>query len=77
MPTVPSLLRLKSVIALTGLSRSNVYRLEADGLFPARVKLSARASAWRADEVAAWIESRPRARAANEAVPVATPKNGG
>lgn len=77
MPTVPSLLRLKSVIALTGLSRSNVYRLEADGLFPARVKLSARASAWKADEVAAWIESRPRARTVDEGAPVAGAKNGG
>lgn len=62
MPTTPSLLRLKAVIALTGLSRSNIYRLEAMGMFPSRVKLSERASAWRGEEVAAWIQSRPRAR---------------
>ena len=58
----PSLLRLKAVIELTGLCRSNIYRLEAEGAFPARVKLSERASAWRSDEVNQWINSRPRAR---------------
>ncbi len=62
MDTTPSLLRLKAVIELTGLCRSNVYRLEAVGSFPARVKLSERASAWRREEIVAWIESRPRAR---------------
>ena len=62
MLTTPSLLRLKAVIELTGMCRSNIYRLEAQGVFPARVKLSARASAWRSDEVAEWIKSRPRAR---------------
>lgn len=61
--STPSLLRLKAVMALTGLCRSNVYRLEAAGAFPERVKLSERASAWRSDEVQAWIASRPRARA--------------
>lgn len=60
--STPSLLRLKAVMALTGLCRTNVYRLEAAGAFPARVKLSERASAWRSDEVEAWIASRPRAR---------------
>jgi prophage regulatory protein len=60
--TTPSLLRLKAVIELTGLCRSNVYRLEAEGTFPARVRLSERASAWRREEVVAWIESRPRVR---------------
>jgi prophage regulatory protein len=60
--TTPSLLRLKAVIELTGLCRSNVYRLEAEGTFPARVRLSERASAWRREEVVAWIEARPRVR---------------
>jgi prophage regulatory protein len=47
----PSLLRLKAVIELTGLCGLNIHRLEAEGTFPARVKLSERASAWRSDEV--------------------------
>jgi prophage regulatory protein len=52
--------RMSKVIRLTGLSRSSIYRLEALGHFPRRVKLSASASGWRNDEVQAWIASRPR-----------------
>ena len=60
--TDPSrLLRLREVLARVGLSRSSLYRLEGLGRFPARVKLSQSASAWRENEVAAWIASRPRA----------------
>lgn len=56
-----SLLRLPDVQKLTGLSRSSVYRLEANGDFPKRVRLSERATAWREQELIDWIESRPRA----------------
>jgi prophage regulatory protein len=56
-----TLYRLPAVRQVTGLSRSQLYRLEAGGKFPGRVKLSQRASAWRADEVEAWVNSRPRA----------------
>ena len=55
-----SLLRLPDVQQLTGLSRSSVYRLEASGDFPQRVRLSERATAWKLDELTAWMESRPR-----------------
>lgn len=54
-------LRLPAVESLTGLSKSTIYRLESKDLFPRRIKLSARATAWRADEVLAWLDSRPRA----------------
>lgn len=46
---------------ITGLSRSSIYRLEALGQFPLRVKLSESASGWRSDEISQWIDSRPRA----------------
>jgi prophage regulatory protein len=55
------MLRLTDVRTMTGLSRSRIYSLEALGQFPPRRRLSTRATAWREDEVAAWIESRPRA----------------
>ncbi len=54
-------LRLPEVKRLSGLSRSTIYRLEAGGTFPTRVKLSERATAWRTDEILAWLEARPRA----------------
>lgn len=60
---IQSILRLPEVTRVTGLSRSSIYRLEASGEFPARVKLSESASGWRSGEVQAWIASRPRAAA--------------
>ena len=58
------LLRLPEVIAKTGRSRSAIYRDEASGNFPKRVKIGARSAAWRASEVNAWIASRAPASGA-------------
>ena len=54
------ILRLPEVRKLTGLSRASVYRLEGLGEFPRRVRISERARGWLADEIQAWVESRPR-----------------
>jgi prophage regulatory protein len=54
-------IRLREVERITGLSKSSIYRLEALGLFPKRVKLSERASAWKASEVIQFLAERPRA----------------
>jgi prophage regulatory protein len=56
------LLRLPEVIAMTGLSRSQLYHLEAAGQFPKRVPLSERSTAWASDEVEAWVERKIAAR---------------
>ena len=61
---VTRLLTLRAVIALTSLSRTSVYRLQAAGLFPRAVKISERRVAWLEDEVAEYIESRVAKRAA-------------
>jgi len=61
MTTSVRLLRLPAVLALTGLGRDTVYKLIRDGRFPSQRRITARASAWREDEVVAWIESRPTA----------------
>lgn len=45
----------------TGLGRTRLDELERKGLFPARVRISDRATGWLSDEVDAWIASRPRA----------------
>lgn len=60
--SLPQLLRLPQVMSMTGLARSAIYAFEARGEFPTRVKLTQRSTAWRADEVADWINSRPRGR---------------
>ena len=59
--------RLPSVRARTGLSRSEIYRRIALKAFPAPVKLGARASAWNAVEVDAWIAERIAERDAKAA----------
>lgn len=62
MMTTPRLLRLPQVIELTGLGRDSIYRLARSSDFPRPRKISERASAWREDEIRAWIESRPVAK---------------
>lgn len=52
--------------AMVGISRSQRYRLEAAGLFPSRIKLSDRRSAYRLSELREWLDSRPRARASEQ-----------
>lgn len=61
-PAPTRLLRLPEVEARTGLKRSLIYRLESEGTFPRRVKLTERASAWVEAEVDAFIEARVAAR---------------
>lgn len=53
-----TLIKLKDVLAITGLSRSFVYALAQKGEFPKPVKLSERSSAWVEAEVTEWIEYR-------------------
>lgn len=55
-----AILRMRDVKARTGLSRSEVYRREALGLFPKRVVLGSRCVGWSSDEISAWIKERIR-----------------
>ena len=53
-----SILRLPSVIQLTGLSRSAIYDMIAKGDFPKQIKLTSRSSGWIETEVQGWIDGR-------------------
>lgn len=53
-----NLLRLPQVIELTGLSKTTIHRMEAQGRFPRRRQIGARAVAWNAAEIEEWIRSR-------------------
>jgi prophage regulatory protein len=53
------LLPLPEVIEITGLGRDTIYRYIRDGRFPPQRRISQRASAWREDEIRAWVDSRP------------------
>lgn len=52
------LLRLPAVSAMTGLKRSQIYRLMWQGKFPKPVKIGERSIAWPETEIRAWISKR-------------------
>jgi prophage regulatory protein len=64
LPSVPTgdaprvLARLPTVLKITGLGRSTIYRWIAEGSFPAPVRLGRRAVAWRWSDLARWTQSR-------------------
>ena len=60
-------LRLTDVIERTGLGRSTIYKLMAEGDFPLNVSLGARAVAWVEQEIEDWIFSRIAQRDNTEA----------
>lgn len=54
------IIRIRDVIALTGLSRSAIYAAVKAGTFPRQVKLSVRSAGWVRSEIVAWMKERPR-----------------
>jgi prophage regulatory protein len=49
------IIRLKTVLARTGLSRSTIYRKIADSTFPAQLQISANGAGWHESEINRWI----------------------
>jgi len=58
------LIRIKSVIDITGISKSYLYQLVSNDAFPKPVQLikNGKAVAWIESEVQSWVESRIQAR---------------
>ena len=54
------ILRLPQVLDVTGLCKSEIYKLQAAGEFPMRVRLTSRSVGWIESEVQAWLERRTR-----------------
>jgi prophage regulatory protein len=54
-------LRIGTVMRMTGLGRSTIYRLMADEQFPPPVRLTKRVVAWRRTDLERWSEARPTA----------------
>jgi len=52
------LLRKPAVLARVGLSDTTVWRLEKAGKFPASIRISAGAVAWKESAIEAWIGER-------------------
>jgi prophage regulatory protein len=55
MPT--KLIKLPTVVELTTLSKSTIYKMVKDGKFPKPVQLSERATGWRVSDVDAWLNN--------------------
>ncbi len=51
------ILRIGTVLKLTGLSRSTLYRKVQRGEFPKQIKLSERCAGWRQSSVLAWMRN--------------------
>jgi prophage regulatory protein len=54
------ILRIETVVALTGLSKPTIYRLISEKSFPKPLRLTAGARGWRLSEVLTWIEGLQR-----------------
>lgn len=57
------ILRRPDVEQLTGLSRSTIYAMMANGAFPKPVRLGKRAVGWREADVTAWLAGLDAERA--------------
>jgi len=55
-----ALLKMETIEALTGLSRSTIYSLIAKKKFPDLIRLSARCSRGRAGTIRAWLREQGR-----------------
>jgi prophage regulatory protein len=49
------IIRLKTVLSRTGLSRSSIYRKIVEGTFPAQLKISTNGTGWHESDVNRWI----------------------
>lgn len=65
---IKKLIRIKTVINLTGLSKSYIYELRNKGQFPQTIQLvpGGASVAWVESEILAWIDSRIKERDTEE-----------
>ena len=63
---VERIIRLKTVLDRTGLSRTTLYRKMGEGTFPRQVRISVHGAGWHESAVARWIAD-PRSYRADDA----------
>mgnify|MGYP000405730152 FL=1 len=54
------IMRLNEVKAVTGLSKTTIYRFEKEGRFPLRVSLGERSVGWFEDDIQSFLQSLRR-----------------
>ncbi|PIO45121.1 helix-turn-helix transcriptional regulator [Phyllobacterium zundukense] len=57
--TLPRLLRVRDVLAFSGLTEPTLWRLVKSGKFPAPVKIGPRSSAWPEEKLMHWRANLP------------------
>ncbi|KGB55021.1 Phage transcriptional regulator, AlpA [Sphingopyxis sp. LC81] len=60
------IIRLRTVLTRTGLSRSTLYRKIAEGTFPAQLKISVHGTGWHESAIERWIADPVHYRADND-----------
>lgn len=74
MPRPDRIIRLRTVLARTGLSRSTIYRKIREGTFPAQIRISTNGAGWHESDINRWVADPVRWRPANDnAAPIAQP----
>jgi prophage regulatory protein len=56
MPDPDRIIRLRTVLDRTGLSRSTLYRKIAEGTFPAQLRISIHGAGWREKDIDKWVK---------------------
>ncbi|AYW42079.1 AlpA family transcriptional regulator [Pseudomonas aeruginosa] len=49
------IIRMKTVLARTGLSKSTIYRKMAEGTFPPKLKISTNGAGWHESDIDHWV----------------------
>lgn len=66
MPEPDRIIRLKTVLSRTGLSRSTIYRKIIEGTFPAQIRISIHGAGWRESDINRWVANPVGWRAVND-----------
>jgi prophage regulatory protein len=66
MPEPDRIIRLKTVLSRTGLSRSTIYRKITEGTFPAQIRISVNGAGWRESDINRWVANPVTWRPRNE-----------
>jgi prophage regulatory protein len=61
-PADDTIIHMPEVLRQTGMSQCSLYRMTRDGRFPAAMQLSEHRVGWKAGDIKAWVEERPRQR---------------
>lgn len=58
MTSISKILRRPAVEAMTGLSRSTLYQMMAEGRFPKPLRIGKRAVGWPETAIETWLKAR-------------------